>query len=115
MLTGPKNKRSKSVLEKKKGKKKATSKKKGTCISSSMHFSHLSFISSNVYPLFLILGKQAKSAKDNTELRQDPWELIVSAKDNPEFGQDPEEFIVRQMAHFFFSNSAGELHIISLR
>jgi hypothetical protein len=47
-------------------------KKKATSISSSMHFSDLSFIGSNVYPLFLILGKQAKSAKDNTELRQDP-------------------------------------------
>jgi hypothetical protein len=51
---------------------KKRKKKKATSISSSMHFSDLSFIGSNVYPLFLILGKQAKSAKDNTELRQDP-------------------------------------------
>jgi hypothetical protein len=33
VVTGPKNKRAKSVLEKEKGKKKATSKKKGTYIS----------------------------------------------------------------------------------
>lgn len=50
VIKGSNEKRAKTVLEKKKGKKNATTKKKGTVTHSNMHFPTSFVVASNIYP-----------------------------------------------------------------